>query len=158
MIRNIVKDSLQETILTINEKVIKQEIFVNYIKNIKSKPVYELFQDFKDKEILAYYKDNLEKTEPEFAYTLQEYKDGLLLFELMQRKIWDKSSKDTLGLKNYYTSNIANYDNKEFKKVKGQVMNDYQNYLEKTWITDLRNKSAIEVNKKQLKKLIKYYQ
>lgn len=157
-IRNIVKDSLQETILTINDKVITQEIFVNYIKNIKSKPVYELFQDFKDKEILAYYKDNLEKTEPEFAYTLQEYKDGLLLFELMQRKIWDKSSKDTLGLKNYYTSNIANYDNKEFKKVKGQVMNDYQNYLEKTWITDLRNKSAIEVNKKQLKKLIKYYQ
>ena len=66
-IRNIVKDSLQETILTINDKVIKQEIFVNYIKNIKSKPVYELFQDFKDKEILAYYKDNLEKTEPEFA-------------------------------------------------------------------------------------------
>ena len=37
------------------------------------------------------------------------------------------------------------------------LKNDYQNALEKHWITDLRNKSAIEVNKKQLKKLIKYY-
>lgn len=156
-VRTIGKDSLQEIILSINDKKIKQETFVEYIKNRKSKPVFELFQDFKDQEILSYYKENLEKTEPEFAHTLQEYKDGLLLFELMQRKIWDKSSKDTLGLKNYYTNNITNYDTKEFKKVKGQVMNDYQNYLEKNWISDLRNKSAIEVNNKQLKKLIKYY-
>lgn len=156
-VRTIGKDSLQEIILSINDKKIKQETFVEYIKNRKSKPVFELFQDFKDQEILSYYKENLEKSEPEFAHTLQEYKDGLLLFELMQRKIWDKSSKDTLGLKNYYTNNITNYDTKEFKKVKGQVMNDYQNYLEKNWISDLRNKSAIEVNNKQLKKLIKYY-
>lgn len=156
-IRNIGKDSLQEIIVTINNKEINQEAFVGFIKNRKNKPVFELFDDFKDQEILAYYKENLEKTEPEFAYTLQEYKDGLLLFELMQRKIWDKSSKDTLGLKKYYNTNITKYDKKEFKKVKGQVMNDYQNYLEKNWIADLRNKSAIEVNKKQLKKLIKFY-
>jgi len=36
-------------------------------------------------------------------------------------------------------------------------MNDYQNFLEKNWISDLRNKNAIEVNKKQLKKLIRFY-
>ncbi|MHB0756204.1 peptidylprolyl isomerase [Polaribacter sp. M15] len=156
-IRNIVKDSLQSVILTINEKKITQEAFVAFIKNKKNKPVFDLFEDFKDKEILSYYKNNLEKTQPEFAHTLQEYKDGLLLFELMQQKIWDKSSKDTLGLKKYYTTNISKYNNKEFKKVKGQVMNDYQNHLEENWIADLRNKSVIEVNKKQLKKLIKHY-
>ncbi|WP_439131290.1 peptidylprolyl isomerase [Polaribacter sp.] len=156
-IRDIAKDSLQAVILSINEKEITQEAFVDFIKNRKNKSVYDLFEDFKDQEILAYYKENLEKTEPEYAYTLQEYKDGLLLFELMQQKIWEKSSKDTLGLKKYYNSNISAYNNKEFKKVKGQVMNDYQNHLEKNWIADLRNKSAIEVNKKQLKKLIKHY-
>lgn len=156
-IRTIAKDSLQEVILTINDAKIKQEAFVDYIKNRKNKPVFELFNEFKDKEILSYYKENLEKTEPEFAHTIQEYRDGLLLFELMQQKIWDKSSKDSLGLKNHYETNISKYNNKEFKKVKGEVMNDYQNYLEKNWIADLRNKSAIEVNKKQLKKLIKFY-
>jgi len=156
-IRTIAVDSLQQILLTINNKEIKQEAFINYIKNRKNKPVFDLYTDFKDQEILSYYKENLEKTEPEFAYTLQEYKDGLLLFELMQRKIWDKSSKDTLGLKDFYAANLKNYDNKEFKKVKGQVMNDYQNHLEKNWITALRNNSAIEVNNKELKKLIKFY-
>ena len=36
-------------------------------------------------------------------------------------------------------------------------MNDYQNILEEKWIADLRNKSAIEVNNRELKKLIKFY-
>ncbi len=156
-IRTIGKDSLQEVLLTINELDIKQEAFVSYIKNRNNAPVYELFNEFKDKEILSYYKENLEKTEPEFAYTLQEYRDGLLLFELMQQKIWEKSSKDTLGLKNHYDTNLSKYKNKEFDKIKGEVMNDYQNTLEEKWITDLRNKSVIEVNNKELKKLIKFY-
>lgn len=156
-IRNIRKDSLQDVLLTINDLKIKQEAFVTYIKNRNNAPVYELFNEFKDKEVLSYYKENLEKTEPEFAYTLQEYRDGLLLFELMQQKIWEKSSKDTLGLKNHYDANVSKFENKEFDKIKGEVMNDYQNFLEENWIADLRNKSAIEVNKRELKKLIKFY-
>ena len=88
---------------------------------------------------------------------MQEYRDGLLLFELMQDKIWEKSSKDSLGLKSYYDANLTKYEPKELVKIKGEVMNDYQNFLEKNWIADLRKKSVIEVNKKQLKKLIKSY-
>ena len=156
-IRNIAQDSLQAVLLTINELEIKQEAFVKYLKNRGNTPVYELFNEFKDKEILSYYKENLEKTEPEFANTLQEYRDGLLLFELMQQKIWEKSSKDTLGLKNHYNANLSKFQNKEFNKIKGEVMNDYQNILEEKWIADLRNKSAIEVNNRELKKLIKFY-
>lgn len=156
-LRNIAIDSLQMKILEINEKSYTQADFVKYIKRRNNKPVFDLFNDFKDQEILEYYKNNLEKTEPDFAHILQEYEDGLLLFELMQRKIWDKASKDTLGLKNYYSSNLKKYNNKQLNEIKGEVMNDYQNHLEQLWITDLRNKTAIEVNKKQLKKLIKYY-
>ncbi len=156
-IRNIAQDSLQAVLLTINELEIKQEAFVKYLKNRGNTPIYELFNEFKDKEILSYYKENLEKTEPEFANTLQEYRDGLLLFELMQQKIWEKSSKDTLGLKNHYKANLSKFQNKEFNKIKGEVMNDYQNILEEKWIADLRNKSTIEVNNRELKKLIKFY-
>ncbi|WP_334058624.1 peptidylprolyl isomerase [Polaribacter sp. P097] len=156
-LRSIPSDSLQLPILKINEKNYTQSDFVNYIKRRNNKPVFDLFNDFKSQEILEYYKSNLEKTEPDFAHILQEYEDGLLLFELMQQKIWDKASKDTLGLKNFYKKNLTKYNNKELNKIKGEVMNDYQNHLEQLWIADLRNKTAIEVNKKQLKKLIKYY-
>ena len=47
---------------------------------------------------------------------------------------------------------------KKLNDIKGQVMNDYQNYLEKNWISDLRKNAAIRINKRQLKKLIRYYQ
>lgn len=156
-IYTISKDSLQAVILSINNKKITQEKFLTFFKTKRNEPVFEIFNEFKDQEILAYYKENLEKTEPEFAYTLQEYKDGLLLFELLKQKIWDKSSQDTLGLKNYFDANLSKYKTKELKKVKGEVMNDYQNFIEKNWIADLRSKSVIEVNKRQLKKLIKFY-
>jgi peptidyl-prolyl cis-trans isomerase SurA len=156
-IKLISKDSLQAIILSINEKQITQEEFVAYLKNKVNIPVFQVFEDFKDAEILSYYKDNLEKSEPEFAYTIQEYKDGLLLFELMQQKIWEKSSNDTIGLKKFYDENISKYQPKELDKIKGEVMNDYQNFLEKNWIADLRKKSVVKVDKKEFKKLIKFY-
>ena len=156
-IRTISKDSLQNNIISINDSNIKQETFVEYLKNRRNKPIYVLFEMFKNQEILAYYKKNLVNTEPEYANVLKEYEDGLLLFELMQQKIWNKSSKDTLGLKTYFSNNKEKYGTKELKNIKGEVMNDYQNFLEKDWIADLRKKSSIKVSKRQLKKLIKFY-
>jgi len=156
-IRTISKDSLQNNIISINDSNIKQETFVEYLKNRRNKPIYVLFEMFKNQEILAYYKKNLANTEPEYANVLKEYEDGLLLFELMQQKIWNKSSKDTLGLKTYFSNNKEKYGTKELENIKGEVMNDYQIFLEKDWITDLRKKSSIKVNKRQLKKLIKFY-
>lgn len=156
-INGIPKDSLQQTLFTINNKKITQEEFVKYTRNRRNKPVFLLFDEFKNEEILKYYKENLVNTEPEYANTLNEYEDGLLLFELMQQKIWNKSSKDTLGLKSYFTKNSKAYKTADLKEIKGEVMNDYQNYLEKEWIADLRKKATIKISKKQLKKLIKFY-
>ena len=156
-LKNLKLDSLQTQLLTIQDKQFTQADFVAFAKNRKDKPNYALFEEFKDNEILNYYKDNLEKTEATFANTFKEYKDGLLLFELMQQKIWNKSAKDSIGLKNYFESNKATYTNKTLKQIKGEVMNDYQNYLEKNWIADLRKNSVISINNRQLKKLIKYY-
>ncbi|MDP4989168.1 MAG: peptidylprolyl isomerase, partial [Polaribacter sp.] len=65
--RNIATDSLQTEILKINERTISQEKFINFIKNKKGKAVFEMYEDFKNEEILNYYKENLEKLESEFA-------------------------------------------------------------------------------------------
>ena len=157
-IREIPYDSLQETLFTINAKKIKQVDFVKYIRNRRHIDVTTLFEMFKEMEILSYFKENLVNTEPEYAYVLGEYKDGILLFELMQEKIWNKSSKDSIGLKNYFDNNIAKYKSKELNTIKGEVTNDYQTYLEEKWIADLREKSKVKINKKALKKLIKFYQ
>lgn len=156
-IQDIPLDSLQDVLLTINDKKIGQSDFVKYSKNRKGQKPKVYYETFKDQEILTYFKDNLIYTAPDYAYTLKEYQEGLLLFELMQQKIWDRSAKDTLGLQNFFESRKINYKGKELKNIKGKVMSDYQTYLEKEWVKELTEKSSVKVSKKQLKKLIKYY-
>ena len=157
-IRSIPVDSLQSTLITINGKKIKQERFVNYIKNRRQFSVPVLFEMFKEEEIKEYFKENLVFTEPEYAATLKEYEDGLLLFEMMQQKIWKKSSEDTLALQQYFKNHKKNYKEDSLDDIKGSVINDYQNFLEEEWISSLKAKNKIEINKSALRKLIKYYE
>ncbi len=67
------------------------------------------FDAFFEKSILQFREDNLELENQDFAHILKEYRDGLLLFELMEKEIWNKASKDTLGLEAYYNKNKTNY-------------------------------------------------
>lgn len=151
------KDALQQIILSIDNKKIKQERFFDYIRNRRHKTIDVLFVDFKNEEIVTYFKENLKFTEPEFAKTLKEYEEALVVFDLMQQKIWDKSTKDTLGLKTYFYKNKLKYAFKELSNNKGQVMNDYQENLEKELIASLRKKYLVKINKKTLKELTQQY-
>ena len=40
---------------------------------------------------------------------MQEYRDGILLFDLMDQKVWGKAVKDSIGLKQYYELTKENY-------------------------------------------------
>lgn len=155
-IKTISNDSLQDTLLIINQKIIPQSDFISYISNKRYRSINKVFDNFVDFEILAYFKENLVNTNLDFANTLKEYEDGLLLFELMQKKIWNMSS-DSIGLINYFEVHKNKYGDKELESIKGRVMNDYQQLLDEEWILSLRSSNNIKTDKKVLKKLIKYY-
>ncbi len=92
------------------------------IKNLKDylqKNSKKTYQDFIDDKVMAYYKNHLADENKDFANTLQEYKDGLLLFDLLQKKIWNKAEKDTIGLQQFYQNHLANYKWK--KRVKASI-------------------------------------
>ena len=102
----------------IEDKSINGAEFLSYAEaqqkaNLKIKPIGKLvdyvYQNFVDDKMTNYYNDNLEKEFPEFANVIEEYRDGLLLFDLMEKEIWDKAKQDTLGLKNYYEANKLKY-------------------------------------------------
>lgn len=59
--------------------------------------------------VLKYHEDRLEFENKDFANVLQEYRDGLLLFDLMEKQVWNAAVMDTLGLKNYYKAHKDNY-------------------------------------------------
>lgn len=60
-------------------------------------------------EILNYEESQLTKKYPEFRALMNEYHDGIILYEIMTDKVWNKAIQDTIGLKKFYTDNQNNY-------------------------------------------------
>ena len=52
-------------------------------------------------------KQMLEENDPDFKNLMNEYRDGMLLFEISNRKVWDKAATDTAGLRAYFEANRA---------------------------------------------------
>lgn len=84
----------------------KQRATTDGTKEMVVRKMYELYKNsyaFQD-EILK-----LDKKYPEFKDLMDEYRDGIYLFEMMNEQVWSKASLDTAGLEAFYEANKANY-------------------------------------------------
>ena len=210
----------------------------------------EYYDGWVTQKCLDYEESQLDKKKPEFASLMKEYRDGILLFELTDRQVWGKATKDTIGLQAFHEQNKNRYmwkdranveifnctdqkiaeearkmaekgksvdeiqkklnkegssskvsvisgkyekgqydvvdkiewkkgitavtkqsgdssyqfidvkeivkpEPKTLKEAKGYAVSDYQEYLEKKWLADLRSKYPIIVNQEVFKSLIK---
>jgi peptidyl-prolyl cis-trans isomerase SurA len=64
-------------------------------------------------QILSYENSVLEKKYPEFRYLMNEFHDGILLFEISGKRVWNKAQDDSIGLKKYYDMNKSKFLTKE---------------------------------------------
>lgn len=105
-------------LLTINDKKIDGKTFLEFVdKQQKSgmaiKPISKLvdalYEKFLDTQLTAYYDENLETEFAEFANVMEEYRDGLLLFDLMEKEIWERAKTDTIGLQKFYEEHKAEH-------------------------------------------------
>ncbi len=71
------------------------------------------YKDFVAVKLMEREEQNLEKKYPEFRYIVKEYYDGLLLFEITERKIWSRAVSDSAGLEKYFSDNRKNFMSKE---------------------------------------------
>lgn len=71
--------------------------------------IEELFNRYIYTKLVEYHKSNLTKIDRKFELKINEYKNGLLIFELMERELWNKAKKDTTGLELFYTANSKKY-------------------------------------------------
>ena len=69
----------------------------------------DAYKQFVDEACVAYEDSLLETKYPDFRNLMQEYRDGILLFDLMDKKVWSKAVKDTAGLREYYEANKTKY-------------------------------------------------
>ena len=109
----------EETIFSFNNRSVTYNEFGRHLTSAQrihaGKPmpfsslIEKEYDSFFEKSILQFREDNLELENKDFADILKEYRDGLLLFDLMEKEIWNKASKDTLGLETFYNKNKSKY-------------------------------------------------
>lgn len=113
-------ETLQKTLFTLlNDNIkYKQIDFCKYLSDNKkyypqnittSALVNNAYEKYKENKIIAFEKTQLEKKYPEFKYLLQEYHDGILLFNLSDQEVWSKATNDTLGIEKFYKQHKNNY-------------------------------------------------
>ena len=145
-------DSYNQVVLTINnDKKYTAKEFLTYaqlqqkagfVVKPLAKQVEVLFATYADDKLNTYYNDNLEDEFPEFAMVMTEYRDGLLLFDLMEKEIWEKAKNDTLALEGYYKANIDKYQWKDrldadiYSSTKEDVIKKAAKFLKKGKDTD----------------------
>ncbi len=77
---------------------------------LKANSTYdEMFQDFIQSSTEDQLKKNLDKIEPSFALQVKEFKDANLLFEAMDKNVWNKAAEDSAGLAKYYQQHKTKY-------------------------------------------------
>ncbi len=94
-----------------------QQDFVTYVqdkqKKKRTEAALKVFNDYYDlfveEKALAYEETQLERKYPDFKSLMKEYRDGILLFELTDKKVWSKAVTDTVGLKAFHETIKTKY-------------------------------------------------
>ncbi|MEI6574981.1 MAG: peptidylprolyl isomerase [Bacteroidota bacterium] len=109
--------SLKAPLCNIGDKTYTQQDFLqNLGTNQKSQSAEDLsiflsnaYRKYVDDVCIAYKDSKLEAEYPEFRNLMKEYRDGILLFDLTDQKVWTKAIKDSVGLEAFYKTNKNNY-------------------------------------------------
>lgn len=238
---NATQDLSIQKLFSVSENSFTAQDFLNYIlvnQKISSQSpsayMNQLYESFVEEKILIAEEEKLKRENPDFKNLLTEYYEGILLFEIMEKEVWNKASIDSTGQRNYYERNKDKYQAgdrieariftaqdksligeiktkisegdtlkesdlrkfksiqnfrayerkdskivdkiswstglheteadglfyiveikrlippglKTFEEARSQVISDYQDYLEKNWVAELRKKYPVKINKK----------
>ena len=116
-------------LFTIGMKTFYYNEFGQYIelRQTKVRPFKQIstflemvYDEFETEQVKNYFKQNLEQVNSDYAAIINEYRDGLLIFDVMEKNIWSKAKSDSLGLRNYYESHKSQYLWKN--RIKGAVI------------------------------------
>lgn len=148
---NTNRDSVEDMVL------LRQQVLNDARKDVMNKRMVERIynithlkkEDYNEAALWKYYRDHLEEYHPEFAAQMKEFKEGNLLFEMMQAAVWNKANEDSTDLAAFYQA----HKEKNNWKSSAEALNDYQTYLEDKWIEMLKQKYPVKINEDVLKSL-----
>lgn len=108
--------SANDTIATLNGKTISAaQISASIPENVRNGAndaftvFYNGINNYINEATANAAREQLLNDNAEYRNLINEYRDGILLFEISNRNIWDRSSTDTDGLKEFFAKNRAKY-------------------------------------------------
>jgi peptidyl-prolyl cis-trans isomerase SurA len=109
--------SYTEPVFEVKGKKYTQYDFMTYAGNLtqgrlmgnKETAMRDLYQMYQTNTLNNLQQEELERSNEEFKNLIGEYRDGILLFDLMDKNVWSKASRDTVGLEAFYNSNKDKY-------------------------------------------------
>jgi peptidyl-prolyl cis-trans isomerase SurA len=109
---------LKETIFSIGNNATTYGEFAEYIATRQKRGalsrntvimVNMYYPDFEEQKLKEFYMSMLEKENRSYASVVNEYRNGLLIYDLMNKNIWEPSKTDTLGLEKFFQQNRQKY-------------------------------------------------
>jgi peptidyl-prolyl cis-trans isomerase SurA len=149
--------NLKDPVVKIADEVYSQYDFAQYLSKLNKmktirKPfatiISENLNDFASEKLNDYAMEQLPNENPEYKNLLQEYHDGILLFNLTNDKVWKRAQDDSTGLEKFYKTaqkykwneridvNIYKYTDNSFSaKLPKLAKKQVKKNLDQTFIT-----------------------
>lgn len=111
-------NGLSKPLFSIGVEASTQSDFAKYLADNQSKQakdsnieglIRKAYEGYKTDKIINFEDARLEQKYPEFRLLMQEYRDGILLFEITDENVWSKAIRDSAGLKTFHDQNRAKY-------------------------------------------------
>jgi peptidyl-prolyl cis-trans isomerase SurA len=112
-----VDEKNNQVLFTINDSKYTTAQFFDYVKTAQrprkaispTQYMKVLYKDYSEQALVEYEEKNLENKYLDYKMLIREYRDGILLFQLMDEKVWSKAIEDTAGLKQFFRNNNEQY-------------------------------------------------
>jgi peptidyl-prolyl cis-trans isomerase SurA len=83
--------------------------FINYV-HYNHKPtalepaayIKQLYNAYADAQLTDALEQKIASRYPEYKWLLREYYEGILLFDIMEKEVWNKASEDSVGQREYF--------------------------------------------------------
>ena len=150
----------KELLFTLKEKQYLAGDFFSYIKeHQRSTPLSpekyldQLYNQYVDANIMKEMEDKIKRENPDYGFLLQEYYEGILLFDIMEKEVWSKASEDSIGQQLYYNSHLSDYHTGERAKVAfySSTSNDFSEPLHQIILSGNESKIQQFVNTNKIK-------
>lgn len=87
-----------------------QKIYYTFTpKNNLEPRIDAVYNEVEKQNVLNLYKQEIRSKNLEYQQLIDEYKNGIMIFDISEEKVWNKASEDTAGLRAYYQAHQSDF-------------------------------------------------